>query len=168
MSQLRDEAEALATALEIGACDVAEVIAWSDAQLLREDPPPAALCDVSLSYDRYPQDVAGLLRQLPGAPDKQRVCRLVVTLIDAKMRSDPSSAYRIAWSLYQMALADEIEDPRLKEIGWWAWVALDPAEAGLIQASRAQVIDKISAALREAAREADVTWSVDAGSPDAA
>src|SRR5262245_289862 len=59
MSGLRDEAEALAEALEFGVCDVAEVIAWSDAQLLREEPPPGALCEVSLAHDRYPQDVAG-------------------------------------------------------------------------------------------------------------
>jgi len=93
MSELRDEAEALATALEIGACDVAEVIVWSDAQLLREVSPPAALCDVSLSRDAYPQDVASLLRQLPGAPDYQSVERLLLSLVDAKMRSDPSRSY---------------------------------------------------------------------------
>src|SRR3712207_7908543 len=51
VSALRDEAEALAQALELGACDVAEAIAWSDAQLLRQDPPPVALCEVSRSEE---------------------------------------------------------------------------------------------------------------------
>jgi hypothetical protein len=167
MSQFRDEAEALATSLEIGACDVAEVIAWSDAQLLREDPTPGALCEVSLSHDRYPQDVAGLLRQLPGAPDKPRAGRLLVSLIDAKMKGDPSRAYQIASALYRMALADEIEDPRLKEIAWWAWDAIDLGEAGHIEETREQVIAQMSAALQEAAIEASVTWSVGVGSLDA-
>jgi hypothetical protein len=168
MPQLRDEAEALATGLEIGACDVAEVIAWSDAQLLREDPPPAALCDVSLSHDRYPQDVARLLRQLAGAPDKQRVGRLLVTMVDAKMRSDPGRADQVALWLYHMTAANEIEDPALMKIGWWAWDALDLAEAGQIQESREQVIGQMSAALHQAAGDADLTWSVWAVSPDGA
>lgn len=168
MSQQRDEAEALVIALEIGACDIAEVIAWSDAQLLREDPPSAALCEASLSQDRYPQDVAGLLRQLPGAPDKPRVARLLVTLVDAKLRDDRSRAYQIAWALYQMALADEIEDPRLKEFSWWAWDALDLAEAGILEESREQVIDRMSAALHDAAKEANAPWPAMTGSPDAA
>ncbi len=136
-------------------------------RLLREDPPPVALCDVSLSYDRYPQDVAGLLRQLPGAPIKQRVDQLLVTLVDAKMRSDPSHVYQIAWGLYQMALADVIEDPRLKEIAWWAWDALDLAESGHNQESREQVIGQMSAALHEVATDVGVTWSGRTGSADA-
>jgi hypothetical protein len=168
MPQLRDEAEALATGLEIGACDVAEVIAWSDAQLLREDPPPAALCDVSVSQERYPQDVAGLLRQLPGVPDKRTAGRLLLTLIDAKLAKDPSRGYQIALALYRMALADEIEDPRVKEIGWWAWDALDLADAGHIQETREHIIEQMSAALHQAAAEADVTWSIWAVSPEGA
>jgi hypothetical protein len=66
-----------------------------------------------------------------------------------------------------MALADEIEDPRVKEIGWWAWDALDLADAGHIQDTREQIIEQMSAALHDAATEADVTWSVQAGTPDA-
>jgi hypothetical protein len=115
MSQLRDEAEALAIALELGACDVTEVIAWCDAQLLGEGPPPEPLCDVSLSSGRHPQDVAAMLRQLSGATDNQKVNRLVVTLVDAKMRSDPSRADQIASVLYDMAFWEKIEDPRLNE-----------------------------------------------------
>jgi hypothetical protein len=88
--------------------------------------------------------------------------------MDAKVRRDPSRAYQIALALYQMALADEIEDPRLKEIGWWSWDALDLAEAGHIQKTREQVIDQMSAALHGAATEADVDWLVGAGSSDAA
>ena len=86
MSRLRDEAEALAKALEIGVCDVAEVIAWSDAQILRADPPLGTLCEVSLAHDRYPQDVAGMLRQSPGTPAKSNVTRLLVTLLNDRLK----------------------------------------------------------------------------------
>src|SRR3954469_2618781 len=96
MSGLRDEAEALAEALEFGVCEVAEVIAWSDAQLLREDAPLRALCEVSLAHDRYPQDVAGMLRQCPGTPAKSNVSRLLVTLLDDRLKGDTGRAYQIA------------------------------------------------------------------------
>lgn len=58
MATLRDESEALAEALEMGLCDVAEVIAWSDAGILREETPPISLCEVSMAQDHFPQDVA--------------------------------------------------------------------------------------------------------------
>jgi len=159
MSQLRDEAEALAKALEIGICDVAEVIAWSDAQILREDSPPVALCEVSVSHDRYPQDVAGMLRQCPGAPCKPRIQRLLVSLVREKLRCDSSHADRVASALYQMAISDEIEDSNLKSMAWWAWDALDLADAGHIQESREQITSQMVAALDEAAKSADAGWS---------
>lgn len=159
MSQVRDEAEALATALEIGICNVAEVVAWSDAQILREKSPPASLCDVSVSHDRYQQDVAGLLRQCPGAPVKSRVERLLVLLLHEKLSRDARCADKVASALYQLALADDIENPGLKSIAWWAWDALDLADAGLFQESREQITNQVAEALDEAARLGDVDWS---------
>jgi hypothetical protein len=159
MLGLRDEAEALAEALEFGVCDVAEVIAWSDAQLLRGDPPLGALCEVSLAHDCPPQDVAGMLRQCPGAPAKLNVSRLLVTLLAHRLNGDTGRADRIASALYQMALAGEIEDPHLGEIAWSAWDALDLAEAGHIQESREQVVGQMADALDRAAANAKTTWS---------
>lgn len=169
MSGLRDEAEALAEALELGVCDVAEVIAWSDAQLLREDPPLGALCEVSLAHDRYPQDVAGMLRQCPGTPAKSNVSRLLVILLDDRLKVDTGRAYQIASALYQMALAEEIDDPQLRESAWWAWDALDLAEAGHIQESRERIAGQMAHALDQAAANAATTWSfaVVAGKPNA-
>lgn len=159
MSQLRDEAEALATALEIGICDVAEIIAWSDAQILREDSPPAALCEISVSHDRYPQDVAALLRRCPGAPVSSRVQRLLVLLVRQKLARDPGCADKVASALYQMALAEEIEDPQLKSMAWWAWDALDLADAGHIVESREQITNQMASALEDATRSGDASWS---------
>jgi hypothetical protein len=169
MSGLRDEAEALAEALEFGVCDVAEAVAWSDAQLLREDAPLGALCEVSLAHDRYPQDVAGMLRQCPGTPAKSNVSRLLVTLLDDRLKGDTGRAYQIASALYQMALAEEIEDPHPREIAWWADDALDLAEAGHIQESREQIVGQMADALDRAAANAATSWSftVVAGKPNA-
>src|SRR5262249_42554333 len=152
-----------------GVCDVAEVIAWSDAQILREDPPPAALCEVSLARDRYPQDVAGLLRQCPGTPAKSDVSRLLVTLLDDRLKGDTGRADQIESALYQMSLAEEIEDPHLWKIAWWAWDALDLAEAGHIRESRGQVVGRMADALDRAAADAATTWSsaVIVGKPSA-
>jgi len=100
MSRMRDEAEALARALELGLRDVPEVIAWADAQILREDRPCEALCDVSLARGRYPQDVAGMLRRFPEAPDKAEVVRLLLCLMKDWLSRDADCADWIASGLY--------------------------------------------------------------------
>jgi len=160
MSQLRDEAEALARALEIGACGVDEVIAWADAQIVRESQPDWPLCEAALSRDRYPQDVAGILRQLPEPFSRRNVNQLLVTLLNARLKGDADLADRVASALYQMALADQIEDSGLKQTFWWARDALDLADAGYIAESRAQVVAEMARALEQAAEEAGIDWSV--------
>ncbi|MDR3622847.1 MAG: hypothetical protein P4L85_26070 [Paludisphaera borealis] len=167
MSQLRDEAEALAKALEFGVCDVAEVIAWSDAQVLREDQPPFGwLCDVSLARDLYPQDVAGMLRQCPGTPAKSNVSRLLVILLNDRLKSGTGCSSRIASLLYKLTFANEIEDLHLREIARWIWDAIDDGEAGQIQETREQVFGEMADALDRAATDAATTWSFRVGEQD--
>jgi len=163
MSQLRDEAEALARALEIGACDVDEVIAWADAQIVRESQPHRALCEAALSGGRYPQDVAGILRQLPEPPARRNVNGLLVTLLNAKLKGNFDHADRIASALYQMFLTDEIEDSGLQRTGMWAWDALDLEDAGYIAESRAHVVTEMARALQRAAEETGIAWSARVG-----
>jgi hypothetical protein len=165
MATLRDESEALAEALEMGLCDVAEVIAWSDAQLLREEAPPISLCEVSMAHDRYPQDVAALLRQSPGVPVQANVTGLLVALLNNKLKREPDRARRIASVLYTMALSDEIEDPDLKQVARWAWDAFDLADAGQIEESPEQVADELAVTLDRAATRAPIAWSVEIGPP---
>jgi len=159
MSRMRDEAEALARALEFGLCDVAEVIAWADAQILREDRPCEALCDVSLARGRYPQDVAGMLRRLPGMPDKAEVARLLLSLIKERLSREADCADRIASWLYQMALAEEIEDPRLRDVSWWAWDELYLAPLGYTGESREEIVRQMMEALDEATAKTSASWS---------
>jgi hypothetical protein len=167
MSRVRDEAEALAGALEIGVCDVAEVIAWSDAQILRDDAPLEVLCEVSLAQDRYPQDVADMLRRAFGTLDKSNANRLLVTLLNDRLKGDMGRANQIASALYQMALANEIEDSNLRQVAGWASDALDLAEAGYIKESREQVVGRMADALHRAATKAASTWSIGIGAQEA-
>jgi hypothetical protein len=44
-------------------------------------------------------------------------------------------------------------------ISWWAYDALDPADADQIKESREQIINDMVAALDEAAISADAAWS---------
>jgi hypothetical protein len=159
MSRLRDEAEALAKALVFGVCDVAEVIAWADAQILRECSPPEALCEVSLAHDRYPEDVARLLREWPGTPDESEVGHLLVTLLNDRLKRDTGRAEGIALALYRMAFTEKIEDPGLRDIARWASDALHLAEVESWPETRKQVVSEMTAALDRVAARSPMTWS---------
>lgn len=156
---MRDEAEALARALEFGLCDIAVVIAWADAQILREDRPSEALCDVSLARGRYPQDVAGMLRQFPGTPDNSDVARLLLSLMKDRLDRDDDAAEPIAWALHQMAMAEEIDDQRLSDVFFWACEELELARLGYIQDPREQIVHRMTAALHEATTDPLANWS---------
>ena len=119
MARLRDEAEAMARALSLGACDLEEVIAWSDAQIAREDQPDGILCEVSLARDQPPGKVAGLLRQLPGNPAEADVAQLLIRKLDEWMTRDADQVSDIAHALFLMHCHDEIEDPDLAGVAAW-------------------------------------------------
>ena len=166
MPPLRDEAEALAIALEIAAVDVDEVIDWADAMIAVEDKPHWALCNVATSRGKYPQDVASELRQLPDCADPVVVRSLLVQLIARKLRHDESRAYQLASALYRMASANEIDDPELRELAWRAWDALDLAANRSIAETPAQVIermrdilDRASVAAAQCGRDWTGLWS---------
>jgi hypothetical protein len=160
MTQLRDEAEALAVALEMGICAVDEAIEWSDAWIIHEDAPPFSLCEVSLSRDRYPQDVAALLRQIPGTPLRSNVSALLIILLRRKLTDHPERARDVAYWLYSSACDDAIVDPSLRRFGGEVFDALALAELGYLQESREQIVTNMVSELEQAADKATVTWSV--------
>lgn len=159
MSRMRNEAEALARALEFSLRDVPDVIAWADAQILREDRPSEALCDVSLARGRHPLDVAGMLRRFPGAPDNPEVARLLLSLMRDRLSREEAWADRVAWMLYQMELAGELENPHLRWVSRWAWDALDLADSGYVEESRESIIRQMVDALDEATADNSSEWS---------
>ncbi len=159
MAALRDEAEALAIALTIGAVDVDEVIEWADAHIAALIAPHWALCEVATSRGQYPIDVAARLRELPGRADLAVSRRLVIALTARKLARDPSRANQFAVALYHMALAGEIDAPELERLAWWAWDALDLAASGMIEETPDQIVASMTEALDQALAEAPPQWS---------
>jgi hypothetical protein len=159
MAMLGEEAWALAEALYLSACSVAEVIAWADAQILREDAPDWTLCEISLSQKRTPQEIGWMLCQLSPPVDRHTVHGLLVALLNDKLKGDRGKAGQVASVLFQLYQADEIEDPDLQRIGGWAEDALDLAEARHIVETPEQVLAKMANTLEEAAVRAGLSWS---------
>lgn len=151
INEIRTQAEALASALELGAVVVDQVVAWADAIIEREDHPHWALCELATCGREYPPDVVHRLREVPGVPDVAVSRGLVLQMLCDSLTRDPRCASRIAHCLYDLAMADEIADPELKALAWWAWDALDLADAGMIQETRADVVGKMQSALTSAA-----------------
>ena len=127
MSQMREEAEALATALVIGAADVDEAIDWADAHIAQLDQPHWSLCEVATSRGRPLQDVLGFLQQVPGAAEQRRVMRHLMAHMARKLQRHPARVDQIATALYQLHCTVEIEDPEFRYLVLWASDELDLA-----------------------------------------
>ena len=69
-----------------------------------------------------------------------------------RLERDRSAARLIASALYQMAMAEEIDDPELRRTAWWAYDAVDLAEDGTILETRDQVVDQLLETLHRYAR----------------
>ncbi|MFL5331384.1 MAG: hypothetical protein ACJ8C4_21050 [Gemmataceae bacterium] len=151
MAQQRDEAEAFARAMELGVSVVAEITTWSDDLLLKEASPSVVLCEISLSAGRYPENVMGLLRQLPGVPNRTVVNYLLVALLNQKLKSDPDSRQAVARALFLMAIGDDIADARLLQTTYRVDDDLDLVDAGIIRKSHEEIFAEMAAALEAAA-----------------
>lgn len=147
----RTEAEVIARAIEVGALSVADAVQWADDVIDREEHPHVSICEVALCARKYEPDVVAALREVPGAFDEHEVRRRVVDLLAEGLERNRDRANLIARSLYELAMADNIDGDRLRSIAWWAWDGLDLADAGLLHQTRDEVIDELIAALREAA-----------------
>lgn len=144
---LRDEAEALARAVELGACATRDAVAWADAAIARDEAPHWTLCDVALARPRHPQDLAALLRQVPGTPQRDRILSLVLSLLRVRFAGGSLDAGRVAAILHRIAVSDSIDDPGLDRVAWWASEALDLADQGYLRETRDDVVASMRAAL---------------------
>jgi len=156
--KIRTQAEAFASALELGAVVVDRVVEWADAIIEREDHPHWSICELATCGREYPPDVANRLRKVPGVPDIAASKVLVLQMLRDSLTRDPRCASQIAHCLFDLATADEIADPELKGLAWWAWDALDLADAGMIQETRADVVDRMLSALSSVASDGVGPW----------
>jgi hypothetical protein len=147
----RTEAEVLALAIEIGALSVTDAVAWADNVIEREEHPDGSICEVAMSARKYEPDVVAALRKVPGKLDDGEVRRRLIHVLADGLEHHRRRADQIARSLYQLALTNQVDSERLRNIAWWAWDGLDLADARMVEQTREHVIDEMIAALREAA-----------------
>lgn len=126
----KDEAEALAAAVEIGAATPAEIVAWADLLILASEKPDCAICEVSLMRNEPRPDIASTLRRIEGDTSSRLVRGLVVERL-VKMHDDGLvTPERLAKWIYDDAMSDEA--------GWGEhcggamsfWDAIDLARLG--------------------------------------
>lgn len=127
---LRDESEALWIAFKVGLVGVDAVVAWADAQILEADRPHGLLCEIALSSGAHPSDVARLLAQLPGEPDRAVVEGLVATLMNDLLRVSKVPAGRIGDSLILAVHRGWLTARPLKQAASWEPNARDLDDAG--------------------------------------
>jgi hypothetical protein len=147
MLSLRTEAESVATALETGLFDVTDAVRWADRQIERSDVPDTAICDAAMAGSKYPQDVAFILRQVPGECDQAQAVRLVLRYaLDAleQGRRDPR---QVARALFDLAYAGDLPKGKLRGQAWGYWDAIDLARHGCARQTEKQITADMASAI---------------------
>lgn len=108
---LRNEAEVLAIAIELGVVQVAEAVDWADQYIVALDQPPYELIELSSAGASHPLDVAHLLRTVPGAADVPAVCRRVFARMLSALNEGRMSPESVARALDFMQLEGRAPDP---------------------------------------------------------
>ena len=150
LANLRTQANALQTALEIGAASVDDVVAWARDVIMKTEHPHWAICELALCSGKCAPDLNEFLTEVPGSLDATQARAIVIQMLSNSLRAHPDRANQIAHSLFDLASAGDLDDSPLHEIASWAWDALDLADAGLIAETRADVLLKMQAAFDEA------------------
>jgi hypothetical protein len=150
-ADLRTQAEAMRIAIEIGAVSVEQVVDWARTIVAASDQPHWSICELATCPDRYPPDLNEFLLAVPGSPDLLAARAIVVRMLSDTLWANPNRADQVARSLYDLAVAGDLEDSPLREIAWWAWDALDLADSGMIEQTRADVVAQMHAAFQKAA-----------------
>lgn len=150
LPDLRTQAKAFQTALEIGAASVDDVVTWASDIVSKTDHPHWSICELALCSGKYPPDLAEFLTEVPGSLDATQARTLVIRMLAASLNAHPDRANQIAHSLYDLASRGDLDDSPIHEVARWAWDALDLADAGLIAETRADVLVKMQTAFDEA------------------
>lgn len=151
ITELRSEAESLAIALEFGIIDVADAVCWADDRIAESDVPHVALCDVSMSPKDYPQDVASLLRKIPGQFNHDSSIARVLQLALDTLKSQRRTPECVAKSLFDLVVAGALPPGELSDGAWWYWDAFDMARQGCIKKTAEEITHQMLSALSRAA-----------------
>lgn len=130
MTSTKTEAESLARGIELGIIPVSDAVAWADSQIEESDIPHNSICEISMSSSKYPQDVVHLLRSLPGEIDAADAVQLTVRHLLVALRDLKYDSESIAHALYDLAMADDLPDGRMKQKSSWYWDEIGLSRAG--------------------------------------
>ncbi len=84
MPILREEAETFRLALKMRLVWPDEVIAWADRRIADLAEPPIELIDVAVATRSFPDDLARLLKRLPGPADLAAAAHRVLEILRAR------------------------------------------------------------------------------------
>lgn len=148
---LKNEAEVLAVALEVGAVSIEDVIEWADAVLERQEHPHWSICELATMGSSCEPDVVHTLRDVPGTADEVWVRSNLVRRLAQELAEDASSVDRVASALYRLALAEQLPRGELLSLAWWAQDELDLVDQRMVEGSRENIVAEMAQALNEAA-----------------
>ena len=149
MTTLRDEAEALAFAMETNLVSHAELHAWVDLAISRPHTPQVILCELAQTSGMHPRDIAQALRTIPGEPSAEVVHRLLAMRLLHVLDGDATKGEVVAQALHHLWVAGALQ-PSLESVATWTAEALTLIDAGLIADSHDEVIETMRRELREA------------------
>lgn len=124
------QAEILRNCLELGLVSSSEVISWADSLVEQSFQPDIALIEVSMAGNLHSNDVADLLRNVPGETNPNRIYQGIFSHMRATLIDKPESETRIVRALFQLATAGEAPDKAAESEMFWFYDALDLAKAG--------------------------------------
>lgn len=148
--QARDEAEALAIALELGLATVADVVAWADGWLARETQPHWVWSELALGASDPCDKVLGLLKEIPGALDESNARGLLLRRMHSRLTRATPRGREVAHALFQLAASDALDDPKVIALGRWADDELDLVRDGIKQGTAEEVVQEMRRVLEEA------------------
>jgi hypothetical protein len=155
MLEIKTEAESVARAIELGIIDVAHVVSWADQIIAEIDVPPNALCDISLASKAHSQDVAHLLREIPGSLNCNLAVVQILRLIFNALTSGRRTPECIAEALFQLALAGSLPPGRLKDEAFFYWDLLDHVRNGYVKETSEEIVAMMISALSETVNSPD-------------
>jgi hypothetical protein len=143
----RDEAEALAIALDYEIASVADVVAWADAWLAAENSAHWAWSELALACGATEGHVIETLRRIPGEFDERHTYGLLLRSLLRRLREAPASA---AKALFDLATNDALKGDAVIALAWRACDAIDLAEAQVTTEKVEDIVEEMRGVLTEA------------------
>jgi hypothetical protein len=138
----KEDAEALAFAIEYGLTEASEAIESACTLVVQLERPSEHLLELSGIIRPHPLDVVNLLRRWPGPSDPVIVFRKVLRRALVWVRKHPEDLSRVTYALESMAIADQVPEEFAQDcygLDDMRWLA-EQGTYGTIEQVRVQVL----------------------------